>query len=101
MRIRRRPVLERPSARASWPPARAVPCVARVHDAAARRPRAHTTTRGYEMPATAGRETAGGWARTPSARAHPLTLLIVDDDVLLARLLKANVERPGLIEAEV
>jgi two-component system, NtrC family, response regulator AtoC len=53
------------------------------------------------MPATAGRETAGGGARTPSTRAHPLTLLIVDDDVLLARLLKANVERPGAIEAEV
>jgi two-component system, NtrC family, response regulator AtoC len=36
-----------------------------------------------------------------SARLDPLRLLIVDDDLLQARLIKANLERPGRIEVEV
>lgn len=39
--------------------------------------------------------------RNPSLTDEQLTLLVVDDDILHARLLKANLERPGRLRVEV
>lgn len=39
--------------------------------------------------------------RDPALRTEQLTLLVVDDDVLHARLLRANLERPGRLQVEV
>lgn len=39
--------------------------------------------------------------RDPNLKEEQLTLLVVDDDILHARLLKANLERPGRLRVEI
>jgi DNA-binding NtrC family response regulator len=50
-------------------------------------------------PTTTRRTLSSSTART-NASAAPLTILIVDDDFLLARLLKGNLDQPGYVTSE-
>src|SRR5918992_901207 len=61
-----------------------------------------TTTLATSMTSFARRRTPVGEAvdAVPAAGPHPLRVLLVDDDLLLARLLKANLGRPGQVDVE-
>ncbi|MFL5386221.1 MAG: sigma-54-dependent transcriptional regulator [Longimicrobiaceae bacterium] len=52
-------------------------------------------------PLRAGPRSGAASGRSPAASVPPLTVLVVDDDLLHARLLRANLSHPARVRAEV